>query len=117
MWVLEKDTEFDTKLRRWPKKHRRELVAVLDNLDTVLKALQKGTRPEQVKRQLGCVHANYPLGFWSIDQRGGGGNLKLTRLYVFPDESQEVLYQLTLGDKDSQSRDVKFCREWVESHV
>ena len=74
-------------------------------------------RVEQVKRQLSFVHCKYSLGIVSMDQRGGGGGLKTSRLYAFPDENEQVLHALTLGDKDSQSDDVRFCTQWVEHHL
>ena len=116
MWKADKTAEFDKRLRKWPKKHRRELGALIDNLDTVFESFKCGLRAEQVKK-LGCVHGTYPLGIISIDQRGGGGGLKESRLYAYPDEDERVLYQLTIGDKDSQQSDVTFCIEWVTSHL
>lgn len=117
MWKLEAHPQFVKKLSKWPKKHRREITAMIDNLDTLFAALCQGTRVEQAKRQLGFVHGKYPCGIVSVDQRGGGGGLKQTRLYAYPDEGANVLYQLTLGDKDSQPADVQFCAEWVEDHL
>ncbi len=114
MWKFERDTEFDRQLRKWPKKHKRELLAMIDNLDTLAEALNGGLRIEQAKRHFRFVHGNYSLGFISIDQRGPGSGKKQTRLYAYADEDNEVLHQLTLGDKDSQKHNVAFCKDWVE---
>ena len=112
MWQLEPQPGYEKRLKRFVKKHRREALAVLNNLDTFLKALQAGARVQQVK--LGCIHPE-PLGVLAIDQKGGGVGLKQTRLYIYPDENSQTLYLLTLGDKQSQKKDIQFCSEWVRN--
>lgn len=100
--------------KRWPA----EMRAVASNLMTMLRALQEGTKPEQLKL-LGFVHGNYPLGILSIDETGHGKNSKpkAIRLYVFPSEPEEALYVMLLGEKDKQSQDVALCKEFVAGRI
>jgi len=50
----------------------------------------------------------------ALDQKGGGGNLQETRLYVYPDEERKVLYLITIGNKDEQQSDIQTCNGFVE---
>jgi hypothetical protein len=117
MWTLSACADYVKRRDRWPKKYRREFAAVHDNLDTLHGTLNEGVHSEQTKRQFGFLHSKYPTGILSIDQKGGGAGLKQTRLYLYPDDDEKCLYLLTMGGKDSQSEDVKFCKEWVEDHL
>jgi hypothetical protein len=110
MWQLKPESDYVKKSDRFLKKHRRELAAVLNNLDTFYKALCEGSKPQQVK--VGFVHPE-PHGVLAIDQKGGGSSLKAIRLYVFPDESTRTLYLITMGGKESQRQDIKYCGEWM----
>lgn len=111
MWELDPTPEYDKKQRKWPKKHRRELTAMLNNLDTFLGALRAGATPRQAK--YGFIHPER-RGVLAIDQKGGGPGLKQSRLYVYPDEETEIVHLITLGDKDSQSEDIKACTDFVQ---
>lgn len=113
MWELLPSDEFTRKQRRWPKKYRRELAAVLRNLNTVHQSLVAGATVESV-RAFGFVHAE-PRGVLALDQSGGGAGLKQVRLYVYPHETARTLYVLTIGDKASRSRkDIPFCTQFVD---
>lgn len=55
-----------------------------------------------------------PHGVWALTEQGGHGKgLAATRLYVYPDPDTETLYEITLGDKQTQPNDIKFCSEFV----
>lgn len=110
MWELQATEEYGRRLKQFAKKHRRELAAALDNLDTYHRTLQAGVKPLQVK--FGFMHPE-PLGVVAVDQKGGGKGLRETRLYVYPDAETETLHLITLGDKGTQERDIALCREFV----
>jgi hypothetical protein len=110
MWKLVPTDEYERRHKRYEKNHPRELLAVLDNLDTYFKSLEAGVKPPQIKH--GFMHSE-PLGVVAIDQKGGGKNLAQTRLYVYPDTEAETLYVMTLGDKRSQKADIATCRTFV----
>lgn len=50
----------------------------------------------------------------AIDQRGGGRDLKETRLDVFAFEPTKTLYVLTIGDKQSQDEDIRDSIAFVD---
>ena len=111
MWNPQPEDEYVRRVKRWPKKHRRELLAVHDNLDTFLRALNQGAKLEHVK--FGFIHPE-PRGVLAIDQKGGGQSLKQTRLYTYPDKMTQLVHLITLGDKNSQRADIKCASEFVD---
>ncbi len=112
-WQIEYTDKYEKKLKWYEKKHPNELLAVLDNLDTYFKALQLTGNPLQVKT--GFIH-NEPKGIKALDQKGGKQKTKLkqTRLYIFSYTEENVLYVLTIGDKQSQKEDIKWCQGYVK---
>jgi len=114
MWSYLELDEFRRRKNRWPKKYKRELAAVAENLVTVFESLEGGATIESV-RTFGFVHPE-PAGVLALDQKGGhGAGLKETRLYLYPEVDAEVLHLITLGDKSSQKADIQFCKEYVQS--
>src|SRR5262245_7599199 len=109
MWSLEPTDLFGRRLKRYAKRHAREVTGCLANLQTYYGALQEGTHPLQIA--FGFVH-DERKGVYAVDQ-GPGKNLVETRLYFYPDTIHEVLYELTIGDKSTQPRDVQDCYEMV----
>ena len=112
MWNLELNVEYEKRVKRWPKKHRRELKAMYNNLDTVVKALNSGA-PVQNVSCFGFVH-DEPKGIKAIDQKGAGAGVKQTRLYTFPNKATKILHLITIGDKDSQKADVQYASDFVD---
>ena len=62
--------------------------------------------------QAGFLHAE-PSGVLAIDQKGGGGNLQETRMYIYADQASNVLYLITIGNKSEQASDIEFCKKFV----
>ena len=112
MWQTEPTTQFDKDARRYEKKHSRELAAVLNNVDRLLRLLNAGMKPGGFSA--GFIHSE-PGGVLAVDQKGGGGNLQETRLYTFPDANTLTLWLITIGNKASQSSDVLLARRFVET--
>ncbi len=112
MWVLDQQHTYVSQRKKWQKKHKAEWNAVHNNLDTFFKALQKGQKPASAK--FGFIHRESE-GLLAVDQSGAGGHALETRLYVFPDEVQECLFVIIIGDKDTQQRDIATCREFLKS--
>ncbi len=110
MWEVETTDEYDRRHRRYQKKRPRELKAILNNLDTYFETLKSGVKPQNIF--FGFVH-HEPNGVRAIDQRGGGGTLAQTRLYVYPDEEAKVLHIITLGDKSSQDGDIQTSKQFM----
>ena len=112
MWRLSLSEEFKRRLKQFGKKHPDELAAMLDNLDTYLQTLQAGVNPMQIRH--GFIHRE-THGAIAIDQKGAKGKPKQTRLYVYPDPTSQILYAITIGDKQSQRDDNSTCRELIVS--
>ena len=107
-WTQEPSVHYVSRRKFFAKKRWRELDAVERNLNTYFVTLNEGTKPAQIK--YGFVKSHYQHGVHSLTQQGkGAGNLAETRLYVYADTSREVLWLLTIGDKNTQEDDVQAC--------
>ena len=49
-------------------------------------------------------------GLYRIGQRKGDHE---TRLYVYPDQENEIIYILSIGDKNTQQRDINECKKKI----
>ena len=110
-WRIEPTNAYTRAYKRYEKKQPAELIAVLDNLDRYFKTISHGVHPQFVVA--GYIH-DEGKGVRALDQKGGGkGKLRQTRLYIYPDADQKVLYLITIGDKNSQKDDVKLSASFV----
>jgi hypothetical protein len=110
-WRIEAGETYERAHKKYEKKQPAELIAILDNLDRYFKIICNGTHPQFVV--LGCLH-DEGKGVRALDQKGGGkGKLRQTRLYVYPDIDQKILYLITIGDKKSQKEDIKLSADFV----
>ena len=112
MWQIEPSTPWPKDQKWYEKKRPREMVAVLHNLQRYLEQLNVASNARVV--QGGYLH-HEPHGVIAIDQKGGGASLQETRLYTFADADTKTLHLITVGDKNSQSADIKFCTAFVKS--
>ncbi len=113
MWESEETSGFEAKAKKYTKNHPKEMAYVFQHLKTYFQALCEGTQPIQIKERFRFVH-NERNGIYAVDQRGGAKNLAEIRLYFFPHVPSKTLYLLTIGDKNSQSRDINECRDMVK---
>ncbi|HUT13866.1 MAG TPA: hypothetical protein VMY42_25480 [Thermoguttaceae bacterium] len=114
MWKFERDADYEKRVKRWPKKHRRELKAMHDNLDTFVGALNRGAMPAH--EHFGFIH-DEPKGIKAIDQKGAGAGVKQCRLYIFPDTTTKIVHLITIGDKSSQKADIQYACQFVDSLI
>jgi hypothetical protein len=112
MWQLSPSSYWQKVIKRYEKKHPRELAAVLHNLDRYLNLLNAAPNAKAV--QAGYLHPE-PLGIVAIDQKGGGENLQQTRLYTFASDPNLVLYLITIGNKQTQKADIDMSKDFVRS--
>ena len=114
MWSKELHDGVEKRHKQFEKKWLHELTNVMRNLQELVVALENGVRPEQLKG-LRFVHSE-PAGVLAIDQKGPGKRAKLVefRLYVYPDETDQVLHIIGLGDKTTQPDDIKQSTEFVK---
>jgi len=111
MWKLQPTDTFERKVKKWPKKHHRELAAMVANMQTVFDSLRRGAILESI--HFGFMH-NEPGGVIGIDQKGGGTGLKESRLYIFIDKPRKTLHVITVGDKNSQSDDISYAKAFAD---
>lgn len=110
-WRIESTDAYVRAHKRYEKKQKAELIAVLDNLDRYFKMIANGIHPQFVVA--GYIH-DEGKGVRALDQKGSGrGKLRQTRLYVYPDIDQKILYLITIGDKTSQRNDIKLSADFV----
>lgn len=110
-WDIETTDKYENRFKHYEKKNPKVLEAVLNNLDTYQKALALHGNPQKINA--GFIHTE-PHGVKAIDQKGSKGRLKEARLYIYPDVTKGILYLITIGDKNTQSEDIKFCRNFVK---
>ena len=107
-WTFTTTARFERDRAHYEKKHPRELEACLRNtLHRYLAMLNAAPNPRAI--HAGFMHTE-PGGVIAIDQRGGGGNLRETRLYTYADSADRTLHLLLLGDKGTQRRDLSEVR-------
>ena len=110
-WKILKSSVLEARFKRFQKNHPNEAQAMLNNLDTYLTALNEGINP--VNLTAGFIH-HEPDGIKAIDQKGGKGKLKQSRLYIYPDVSTKTVYVISVGDKTNQKSDIKECRDYIK---
>jgi hypothetical protein len=112
MWQIEPTTGWEREQKHYAKKRPNELAAVLRNLGRYLALLNACNNSKCV--QAGYLHAEQS-GVLAIDQKGGGGNLRETRLYTYADDETGKVYLIAIGDKDSQHSDIEYSKQFVNS--
>lgn len=112
MWVYEDKFAISSAFKRYARKHHAETASCFVNLEKVMALLNSGNK-------IGSFNLSFfrheKAGIFRIGQRGRKG-LKETRLYVFPDEDAQTMVLLTIGDKDSQSRDIEQAGNIVQQY-
>lgn len=109
MWTTQQDYAERNQMKHYAKKHRREFLSCFANLKELCKVLNGGITIQQ---------AEAGLGFFSSEggdvyriAQSGVAHAKETRLYVLVALVGTCVYVLTIGDKDTQKRDLHRCRE------
>ena len=95
------------------RKHTQEFQNIFLNLDTYKKTLDEGVSLEQAKRTLPFIH-NEKNGLLAIDQRPPKGGFQL-RLYIYPHEQTQTIYVITIGDKQTQQKDIKIGHQFIRA--
>lgn len=98
---------------RISRKYPQEFQNVFKNLDTYKKTLDAGVPLEQAKRTLPFVH-NEQKGLLAIDQRPPKGGVQL-RLYIYPQEQTRIIHLASIGDKQSQQKDIKAGHQFIQT--
>jgi hypothetical protein len=101
-WALETKYASQGKFGSFANEHPREYSSLFANLDKILGLLRCGNK-------IGGFRVNFFRSEGDEVYRIGQtavAHAKESRLYVYPDSKECVMYVLAIGDKDSQSRDI-----------
>ena len=110
MWRVKKLPAYDKRWKKLQKKHVGEVRNAIDNAMLYLDFLNRGMRVSQIT--FNWVHPE-PHGVKAFDQSGKGAHKMALRLYAYPDEAEQILYWITMGDKQQQPGDIRDCSEFV----
>ena len=113
MWTINQDNAERSQIKRYSKKHPREVVACFANLERLCLALDGGLTIQEAETGLGFFSSEGG-GIYRIAQTGVA-HAKETRLYVLVIIVGSSIHVLTIGDKDTQQRDLRRSREIAES--
>ena len=111
-WVLRPHPRLVRLLRKLASRRPAESAALLRNLDRYLNLLDQAPHVRLI--QAGFLHPE-PHGVVAVDERGGGPGLRALRLYTLADERTRILHLLHLGDKSSQSRDLRLLPHLIRT--
>jgi hypothetical protein len=112
MWKLQNLEDYDRQIKWCSKKRPKELAATIRNLTRFFDALCAGGKVQNLVAANRFLHPEQ-AGVIAVDQKGGARNLAEMRLYTYPDDTTETLYLITIGDKNTQTDDVRFSKESV----
>ncbi|MDP8299595.1 MAG: hypothetical protein P9L88_06825 [Candidatus Tantalella remota] len=110
-WNIEETVKFSTTYKRYEKKHEEEAIVAMVNLINYMQLLEKGVNPLQISASY--VH-DERKGLIAVDQKTPKRKLKETRLYFYPDLKTSIVYLLIIGDKNTQQKDIKHCRDQIK---
>lgn len=109
MWYLDEDAIDEKGIEKYGRSHQKEVELCFANLGRLMRMLNSGVTLQQ------AMHS----GFFSdegedvyrIGQQRKG--MRETRLYIFARITGGKVTVLTIGDKSTQKKDVRWCHQWV----
>ena len=120
LWHIQKSPFFDSRFKKFEKRHKDEALNLVYNAQSYFDALPGGAKVLAIAESF--IHPETE-GLIAVDQRNrslrdgrkkkGRKQMKESRLYLYPDETNRTLVFLSVGDKDSQARDLRVCKEYV----
>lgn len=113
MWSLEPLLQWRRDYSLFAKKFPNEAAAALANLDRFLGLLNVAPNSQSIKA--GFLHTE-GRGVLAIDQKGQGKNLRETRLYIYADDEEKVLYLIAIGNKRTQKKEIAVAHRFVEEN-
>lgn len=111
MWKTLTTPVFERRFKHYEKKKKNELFAVTNNLDRLVNSLESGKQPNP--SIFGFLRSE-GSNILRISEAGPGPRVAATRLYVYPDAEKDELHLLTIGDKNTQSEDILYCKSYVK---
>jgi hypothetical protein len=111
-WTIMDTDLFGRQFKHFEKKKPEQLKAVLRNLARYKEMLD--SQPIAQLIQANFIH-NEKHGLFALTQQGYKPKQPVTRLYVYPDQKSRALYLITIGDKQTQSGDIKDAYRFIVS--
>jgi hypothetical protein len=109
-WDLSADHASTAQFAKFHKDHPLEYNSLFTNLDKILGLLSGG-------QKIGGFHVGFFRSeggdVYRIGQTGVA-HAKESRLYVFPDQENRIMFILSIGDKDDQETDVNEAKSTVK---
>jgi len=101
-WPIDNGYASPGKFKKFAEDHPREYESLFANLDKVLGILREGSKM-----------GSFQIGFFRSEGEGvfrigqtGVESAKESRLYIYPDQKNQIMYILGIGTKDHQSEDI-----------
>ncbi len=106
IWLFAQGNRF----RQYKKKHPLEFEACVRNLDRLVGAFEHGMTLQQ------CTFGFFRSEGANVYRIGQScmGSAHETRLYIYIRITGQEIYLLTIGDKNTQQRDILWCHSTVE---
>jgi hypothetical protein len=101
-WPIENGYASAGKFKKFASQYPREYASLFANLDKVLGILREGGKMGSFQIRF---FRSEGTGVFRIGQ-SGVPSAKESRLYVYPDEQNHIMYVLTIGTKERQSEDI-----------
>ncbi|MCX6179157.1 MAG: hypothetical protein NT163_07330 [Chlorobiales bacterium] len=112
-WKLDISLASNSAFSKLQKNYSREYASCFNNLDKIKGLLEDGHQPIKLDHNPGFFRSE-GKGVYRIGQTGVV-SAKETRLYVFPDEGEKVIYVLGIGTKESQKSDINDAHKSVKA--
>ena len=107
-WQIENAYASPGKFKKFSGRHPNEFDSLFANLEKIMRLLRSGNK-------IGGFRTNFFRSegedVYRIGQTGVP-SAKESRLYVLPIEQNRTMYVLTVGDKDTQEKDI-----WEAKHI
>ncbi|MDD5728069.1 MAG: hypothetical protein PHV59_05860 [Victivallales bacterium] len=110
-WSVDDSNIVKNKFKKYQKRHQEDTASVFANLIKLLDFLNSGISFNQTLQN--CSYLRSERGHVYRIANKNRSNAHETRLYIYIEEEQKIVYLLGLGDKNTQSLDIKDSHEKV----
>jgi hypothetical protein len=112
-WTLDLSLASTSAFNKFQKNHSREYVSCFSNLYWIIEILNDGQKISKLDHNPSYFRSE-GKGLYRIGQTGVVG-AKETRLYVYPDEQDKIMYILAIGTKEGQKDDINNAHRFIKS--
>ncbi len=112
-WELNLSLASRSAFSKFEKNHSREYASCFNNLNKIIELLEDGHTVIKLERNPSFFRSE-GKGVYRIAQTGVV-SAKETRLYVYPVESEKIIYVLGIGTKEGQNSDLNEAHKAVKA--